>query len=198
MSSSCSESFIVSGIIRRRKEKEEKIRCEKLKQISHLMYIGLDPELKLGVKKRIELFIEIYSILLFDFDIIFLNKEKRKSVFTFLKQVIRKRTELQEELTFQIANNPTITSTCKKLNVLMDKVHKKSILFVMNHILISCTLHSDCPTTCPICIEEIKIEKKKDRIFTCCQHEFHQKCLFQHIMADNHTCPMCREIIVQI
>jgi hypothetical protein len=151
------------------------------------------------------LFIEIYTILLYDFDILFLNKEKQKSMFTFLKQVIRKKTELQEELTFQIVNNPTITSTCKKLNVLMDKVHKKGVFFVMNHILISGTVHSAClstllenPMTCPICLEEIEMEKKTERIFTCCQHGFHHKCLFQHIMADNHTCPMCREPILQI
>jgi len=187
------ESFIVSGIIKRRKEKEEKIRLEKLKQISNLMQIGLNPELSLGVEKRIDLFIQIHTILLYDFDILFLNKEKQKSMFTFLKKVIHKKTELREELALQIIKNPKITSICKKLNILMDKVYKKSLHFVMKHILISGDSLLENPTTCPICLEEIE----KERISTCCGHGFHQKCMFQHIMTDNHTCPMCRETIVQ-
>lgn len=192
------ESFIVSGIIKRRKEKEEKIRLEKLKEISNLMKIGLNPELRLGVEKRIDLFIQIHTILLSYFDILFLNQEKQKSMFTFLKVVIHKKTELQEELT--LCNNPTITSICKKLNILMNKVYKKSVPFVMNHFLLPSPSPSNLlenPTICPICLDEIKLEKKSERIFTGCAHGFHQKCLFQHIMAHNHTCPMCRENILQ-
>ncbi|CAF0788031.1 unnamed protein product [Rotaria sp. Silwood1] len=52
---------------------------------------------------------------------------------------------------------------------------------------------------CPICL--MNIEDDNERIYLPCSHTFHRRCIYEWLKSNEfmaHTCPICREHIVEI
>ena len=51
---------------------------------------------------------------------------------------------------------------------------------------------NDSTDTCPICIEEMKIEPgQEDLAYMNCEHTYHKDCIVEWLKI-NSTCPICR------
>jgi len=81
----------------------------------------------------------------------------------------------------------------KKLIHIFSRIETKYIehFFPRNRIIVTTPTDDDM---CPICLENIP---KNKVIVTNCNHCFHTKCLFMHIIERN-SCPICRDILKKI
>lgn len=193
------DNFIVSGILKRRKEKEHNIFQEKMREMSVMLSDFNNPILSLSIKSRVEITIKIYNILIDSFDI-FISQMDTISLTRFLKLVYGKAIEIHSDLLdYQQHLDYKIKTVTKKFEKVFQSLEKKMIVYFCENRWITGTnripeIPSDNP--CAICLELIKLDNKQENITTVCHHTFHQKCILRSLLSEKNTCPLCRTTIV--
>jgi hypothetical protein len=139
-------------------------------------------------KKKITLFNDIYDIVLENFDIIV---EQPNIHIRFLLCMFEKTIEIKSFLETEIEKGEKIQYLHKKNKKYFCIFETKYMNYIFQNLLLN------VPSTsgyydCPICLENIC--NNKDIIVTDCNHCFHKRCLFNHIL-NIENCPICRTTI---
>jgi hypothetical protein len=194
-----SDNFIVSGIFKRRKEKEHKIFQVKLREIHLLLSEFINPLLSLSIKNQVEITIKIYNILIDSFNI-FISQMETIALTRFLNLVYKKGIEIHSDLlNYQLHLDYKIKTVTKKFEKVFQSLEKRIIVYFCENQWITGTTSIPeilLENPCAICLDLINPDAKQENITTVCHHTFHKKCILHNLLSEKNTCPLCRTTIV--
>lgn len=138
----------------------------------------------ISIKNKLYNVIDIYNIILINFNLLFTDKMNSKS-YVFYSIIINKANELlNEEKTYKLK------TLYKELSNIISKIESKYIDYMCINTKKNDLL--DTETECPICMETIQ---KQNFVKTECGHFYHKKCIYKHLLIMN-SCPICRKLIM--
>jgi hypothetical protein len=141
-------------------------------------------------KKKITMFNDIYDIVLDNFDVIV---EQPNIHNRFLFNMFATTIEIKSILETKIENGEKIQYLYLKNKKYFCMFETKYMNYIFRNLLLN--VPSDSTSTsydCPICLENTS--NHKDIIVTDCNHCFHKRCLFKHLL-NIENCPICRKNI---
>ena len=139
-------------------------------------------------KKKITRFNDIYDIVIDNFDII-IQQQNIHNRFLFC--MFEKTLNIKSFLETEIEKGERIQELYKQNIKYFFTFEKKYMDYIFQNLKHN-SKDSDSDSDCPICLE--KICNNKDIIVTNCNHCFHKRCLFNH-MLNVENCPICRTMI---
>ena len=154
--------------------------------------------LEQNIIDRISILVDIYVKVVDDYKFFKNDNINYAKYLYFFKSMTYKKTEIEQSLTDQMKINPN-KKKVQKINKLFINIYNKfetnTIEFINIHF--SNNKKKDKNNNkieCSICLETITCNTK---IITNCNHCFHKKCLFRHIMHIHNeeqigVCPLCR------
>jgi hypothetical protein len=173
---------------KRIQEKNEVIFTSILQKISDYIQTF---QMETDTIEKIRIIVNIYILIVDNFDIIINSKSNRNCIFNLFKLMITKKNGFESDIlnNEHERNNKTIQKLYKTFIKTYTKFENRYIDFYFRNYCVSTTINEN--RDCPICLEIIQ---KKKQIITNCGHCFHKFCLFMHII-EKETCPLCRTSI---